>query len=1134
MSTSRRQLREEALRLNDEAQRINDEGVRLNQLGQWQEALTHFKRALAIWMEIGNRHAQPAALSNIGSVYLATSQPQEALPHFEEALQICQEVGDQAWEGAMLSHVGTAYCTLGQLQQAEPYYIEALAITREVRDRPAEASTLSDMGKLYTDLGKLEEAVRSREESLVIWREMGDRVREADALHKLGELYRKLAQPQDSVRLFKQALTIWREVQKQAPEAEAFLDMGSTYSDLGQHREALRCFNAALKIYRTIKCQTGERTALISMAVNHEALGQIQERLRCLNQALTICREIGNPTLEVTLLNEIGSNLNLRGRFKESLLYYEEALVISREQGNRDGEGRTLMGMGTHYVGIGKYREALRCFEGALTIFKELGNQSGKGNALNSIGVVYYRRSQFGKALNLCNEALSIARQVEDKMLEGHILGTMGAVYDGLGQHTQSLRLLEQALQISRELGLRAMEGVNLANIGEQYHDLGQHQEALRYYENALTIVQELGHRAGEGATLNNIGEVYRELKQPRNALRYYKGALEILQEVGDRTIEASTLINMGTLYYDTQPRDALRCYETALGILQETGDLSLAGMTQGNIGSLYYQLEEYPEACQHLEEACQIFEGVRREVLTDESRTSFFAPLQYDFSNYVRALMRWYQKDKNREQAAKAFHVRERRGARALIDLIAESRGSFNHGLDAVLARERDDLLAELAQAQKRYMKPGLSEQARKVYLAQREEIDICLAQIEAKIRSTNPHYASLTQPNTLTLAQAQKQLLDGETVLLEYAREPEVSFLWAVTKDTWQVYYLPPVEEIRKLVEEFRNTLLRGSADFSEAAYNLYQLLLGSAMELIKDTGNEGEPKRFKRLIVVPDDVLYNLPFESLLTEPLKASNLTKGIPQAVPSSAESSEAREPGSKPPSYLLSQFSIIYAPSTTVLATVKREQAVASGTWEKEFIGFAPTEFRSANMLPSTVEEVKGIASQFPSNKVTLRVRGSATKQAVRALKRKQYRYIHFATHGYIDSDNPRFCGLLFPDADDDHLLHTFEIFELDLDADLVTASACKTGLGKHMQGEGMMGLMRAFLYAGTPSVCVSLWNVADESTSHLMQNFYHFFVGGDADKAEALHLAKLEMIKDSQWAHPFYWAPFVLVGDWQ
>lgn len=1120
-------------RLRDEAFRINSEGAKLYQLEQWQEALHCYNNALAIWSEIGDRLGQAAALSNIGTVYLATNQLQEAQRRFEEVLSLYREVEDRESQGIVLSNLATTYASLGQLQQAKLYSAEALTIAREVGNRPTEAATLSDMGKVHTDLGELQEALYYREEALVIWREIGDRIREADTLQKLGALRQSSGQPQEALRYYSQALDIWRDVGNQEFEVDALHEMGSVYRDQGQYRESLRCFSAIVEICRTLNDRLGEGTALAAMAANYEELDQPQENLRYLNLALAVWQEIGESSLETSSLIKMGDCLCLLGQFEESMRSYREALAISKELGNREKEGTTLIGMGKLLDNLGKLQEAFHCFEEALAISKELGDETNEGNALSGIGVVYYRRAQYEKALNIYNESLTIARKLGDKNLEASILNNISAVYDGLGQHPQSLRFLEQALQISRELGERTLEGTILCNIGEQHHDLGQYQGALHSYEDALKVLRETGYRAGEAVTLQNIGELYRDLNQPKDALRFNEAALALSQEVGDRLMEASTLINMGTLYYNTQPREALGYYENALGILREIGDRFRTGITLGNVGSLYHQLGEYPKACQHLEEACQIFENIRQGILTDESRANFFAPQQYDFSHYVRALMRWYQKDKKRKHAAKAFHVRERRAARALIDLIVESRVGLRYGLDEAYVRERDDLLEELTYAQECYRQPGLSEQARKLYLSQREEISLRLSRLEARIRAENPHYASLTQLNALTLTQVQEQLLDRETVLFEFALEPEVSFLWAVTKDKWQVYFLPPVGEIRKIVEEFLNILRRGSTNLSEAAYNLYKILLKSAIEFIEGTRYKGMQKHPKKLIIIPDDILFSLPFESLLTEPPEVPNLTKSDPQAVSPSTEFFQANEDGPMLPPYLLCKFSIVYAPSATVLSTVRQERGTTDKMWEKEFIGFAPVVFRSAKILKNTVKEVKGIASLFPAGKATEQVHGDATKQVVQSILLKQYRYVHFATHGYLDSDNPQFCGLLFPDADDDHLLHTFEIFELDLDADLVTASACLTGLGKYVQGEGMMGLMRAFFYAGTPSVCVSLWSVADDSTSHLMQNFYRLLVAGK-DKAEALQLAKQEMLGKSLWGHPYFWAPFVLVGNWQ
>lgn len=1087
--TSKERLRAEALYLADQ-------GFNLCRQGQSREALRSYEAALTILREIGERAEEGTILNNIGAVCHTSVQPEEALYYYNQALAVCREMGDQAGEATTLTNIGIVYHTSGRPLLALQYYTEALPIARKVRDRDREAWTLSKMGEAYGDLRQPQEMLCCHEEALTILRESRDWVRVGTMLGSIGKVYNDLGQSQEALRCYDEARAIWREEGDQTEEVDMLNKMAIVYYRLNQHREGLRCYNEALGISQQGGDLIGQATALYGMASMYEDLNRFHEALNHYKHALALWKQLGIQSLVGTTLTEIGDVCWKLGQFKEALSRYEDSLVIQQGLGDRRGEGHALCGIGTVYCVSGYPQEALR----------------------------------------FCGDAIVIAREVEDRALEASALNNLAAAYDALGQHRESLRYCRQALTISRELGDRAMEGGTLTNIGEQYHDLRQLQEALQYYEEALLILREVDSRRGQGVTLNNMGEVYRDLGQPQEALRYFEQSLTILREIGARAGEGSTLTNIGSLYTELgQPSKALSFYENALAIMLEVGDRAMEGMLLGNIGKVYYDIADIHTSCQYLERACRVFESIRYEVLSDEARASFFEKVQYDFQNYVRALMRWHQTDATDGHAAQAFHIWERGRARALLDLLAESRGGLRQDVDAAMAKQKEDLLGDLAFAQNRLMQPELSEQERRQWLARRDEINRQLGQLEAKIRAANPHYAAYVRPEPLTLQQAQEQLLDEKTALLEYALSAESSFLWVVTKDDWEVCFLPSAAEIREKAAAFFEAFLGRTEDYAQAAYDLYLLLIQPAGEFI-----EG-----KRLIVVPDDVLHFLPFETFLTEPVKEiekrGNGEMGETEewrssrlAVVRKVERPQASQEASGLP-YLLHRHSIVYAPSATALATVKRERAAAGRrTWEKEFIGFAPVEFHSANALPHTAREVNGIAGLFPGNKATVRVRGSASRRAAQLPDLKQHRYVHYATHGHADADKPQFCGLLFPDDEGDVLLHTFEIFNLELDADLVVASACVTGLGKQVRGEGMMGLMRAFFYAGAPSVCVSLWSVADESTADLMQKFYRRLISGEVDKAEALRQAKLEMIQEERWTHPYHWAPFVLVGDWQ
>lgn len=353
-------------------------------------------------------------------------------------------------------------------------------------------------------------------------------------------------------------------------------------------------------------------------------------------------------------------------------------------------------------------------------------------------------------------------------------------------------------------------------------------------------------------------------------------------------------------------------------------------------------------------------------------------------------------------------------------------------------------------------------------------------------------------------------------------------------MTRTGLQLHLLPPSDALVDQWAKLRTAIIGRRTNWKDPARQLYKLLIYPAEEAIIG----------KRLVIVPDGVLDFVPFELLLTEEPTMSPETKSfgrsqlqeLGQTYGDSSVVPHWKQSGDNAPAaFLINRHAVIYSPSAAYLAAVRRRTATARGTvWPQDFIGFAPIEFHSAARLPGTEDEVRGIARLFPVGRATVYIGVHTTKLAVCTAGLRQYRFIHFATHGQADQQRPELCGLLFPNADQDDLLQTAEVFQLDLTADLVAASACVTGLGRQVDGEGVVGLKRGFLRAGAKSVCVSLWSVADDPTAELMTRFYRHLIVDCLDKAEALRRAKRELIEEGRWTEPFFWAPFVLSGDWR
>jgi CHAT domain-containing protein len=537
---------------------------------------------------------------------------------------------------------------------------------------------------------------------------------------------------------------------------------------------------------------------------------------------------------------------------------------------------------------------------------------------------------------------------------------------------------------------------------------------------------------------------------------------------------------------------------------------------------------------------------------------------------------------------AAEAFRVVEQGRARSLLDLIGESRAEITEGLDANLVagklanRARQNEIVERLRGVRAAAAPNAQPQQQQQQSvaeleAELERLSREHDEIENRLRTTSARYRAHVSP--LTLAEVQQRVLDDNTALLAYSLGRERSYLFAVTRANVSVFRLPPRAEVERQVEELRTRLIppgsrraiagdptRGLADDLEAARLMRGLVLGGAPTEAKGVAEYAAAANAlyravvapaavvfgaRRLLVVPDGALHYVPFEALVTAPGGADYTSLA-----------------------YLVKTNEIVYAPSASVLAAVRqRARAATGGMLVVADPVFDPADERARGhahqskhapaqraALQSALKDVTGskltslrlvrlVGTKTEAERIAELARAGgpgadvwldleASEGNVRRRRLDGYRVLHIATHGLLDAERPQFTGLalsLVGDPEADGFLRVEEIFNLRLGSPLVVLSACETGLGREKRGEGVIGLTRAFMYAGAPTVGVSLWAVADNSTAVLMPEFYkRLLASGGREPAAAMRAAQQQMIEGRRFSAPFYWAPFVFVGDWR
>jgi WD40 repeat protein/CHAT domain-containing protein len=787
---------------------------------------------------------------------------------------------------------------------------------------------------------------------------------------------------------------------------------------------------------------------------------------------------------------------------------------------------------------------ALQKLNDALELYRADKNSAKAAEVLLYIGNIQANLGEFQNALDSYNQGLLLSQQAGAIAEQAAILNSLGQLYSDLADPDTALDYHNQALPLLYQLNDKGGAATTLNNIGDLNAATGKHQDALNSYNQALTLSQSGGDKAAEASALMGIGNVYIALQEWSTALNAYNQALTISRFLNDKVKETTILNQLGKLQAASgQESTALDYYSQALFLSQQLGYKTEEAHILYNQAILNRQQDNLTSAKTQIETAINIIESLRTQIASQELRQSYFARNQDYYQFYIDLLMQLHQQNPDKGYDGEALHISERARARSLLELLTEATANIRQGADPELLEQERNLQQQLnAFEHRRYqLQSGqYSEQELKDVQQKTDTVLAKLKQLEAQIRATSPRYAALKYPEPLTLQQIQQQVLDDDTLLLEYALGEDSSYLWAVTKTSITSYVLPKQSEIEAAVEPFRESVTKNSAANLDSGLALSQMLLAPVANQLSN----------KRLLIVPDGLLQYVPFAALPvpsspTNPLLVQNEIVTLPSisTVAIQRRQLQNRSPVAKTvaaiadPVFTSQDERITGNPPAQTPDTLSNRNlnraarnslGLGEGGGGKLFDRLRYTRNEADRILALVPEAQRFQAFDF-----------NASRQIATNPDLAQYQIIHFATHGLLDPVNPELSGIVLSLYDQkgqsqDGFLRLHDIFNLNLPAELVVLSACETGLGENVKGEGLVGLTRGFMYAGSRRVVVSLWNVNDVATSEVMAKFYQKMLTEGQNPVSALRAAQVEMWKSQQWSSPYYWAAFTVQGDWR
>ena len=1072
-------------------------GAAREALGRKAEALEAYRAVVLACQAAGDASGEATAQSRIAMFHMAARNWQAALDAMGAEQKLHAALGDKAGEALTWNSIATVYAERGEYKRQLEAALRAVALYEGVVAREQQAAALTSVADSYSGLHNGREALDYLRRAMAIGGD--DPVTKASILDKMGEVHYERSELDEALELENQALDITLTLGKPSFTNKVWTDLGLTYQARGEKAKAKEIF---------------ERTLANA--------GDIQQQYSSLHNLAGLYQDFGD------------------NRQAEKL--YDQSLALAERDGERAQVAMTLSALGMVYHSLGREEESLKALGRARVEQRALGNRNGESIALNNLALVYADTGQPQQALEAQQQSLSLMRALEDEAGVASQLGNLGTIHQGLGDYAGAESYFVQALETRTKFKDEHGQAMTHNSRGVLDLNRGNPRGALHEFQEALPVLKKQGDRTAEAIVLSNMAYAYADTRDLPRAAANLEEALAIARETHNANNEALVLHGLGSVYEISGDLDrALDSVRQARVLWRELRNASAEAKSDSLLAKIERKQGNTDAALADADESIRLLESQRGGLGSEDLRAYYLATVGSPYRVKINLLMEKHRQSPSMGYDSRAFETSERARARSLIDLLAESHAGIRQGIDP-------DLLA-----QERAVERSLSSKASRMRLLSPEgpdfkqlqvEIEDLTAEgerVEARIRARSPAYAALTQPQPLSLRQIQRQVLDADAALLEYSLGEERSYLFFVTRSSLLAYELPARSVLVDAVDAFNQEI----AYFNKDRTSLHTAAAALSHVLLDPVSSR---LRGRRLVIVGDGELCGISFAAL-PEPSTGNPLIVGheiVTQPSASAIAALKRQTRGRKPPP---KEVAVIADPVFEVgderlhgvaSGAVRTEDSDATAAVLRAAVGSGTRGGDALARLPHTREEADAIlALASPAKSLALRGFG-ANKAAILDGRLSAYRIVHFATHGLLDDTHPQLSGLVLSLYDNqgrhvDGFLRLNEIFAMKLSADLVVLSACESGQGLLVGGEGLLGLTRGFFFAGAASVVVSLWKVDDAATGKLMSRFYKELLSTPRQRpAAALRAAQRWMIMQPQWQDPYNWAAFTLQGEWK
>jgi tetratricopeptide (TPR) repeat protein len=1051
----------------------------------------HFDKALPIYVKINDLVGQGNVYWSKGNISFYMGDKSTALKMYDKALPFFEKAGDFRGQGFVYWGKGMINYYLGDNEKATELYDKAIPLFEKASYPKGLGNVYHSKGNIYLRIGKNTKALQMYDRALSCLKKEEEPLTQGNIYYSKGHIYLYTGNFSSAHEMYDKALVLFKKVGILLNQGNVYFRKGNIYLYSGDFSSALKMFDKALIIYEKTGVPQGQANIYYSKGNIYLQKGDYTNALKMYDRAFTLYEKIKAPLGQGNVYWRKGGIYFSTGENSNALEMYDKALIYYKKANEPIGLGNVYRNKGDIYFHTGDNLNAFKMYDKALPFYEKAGEPVGQGNIYLSKGEIYFRIGENTSAIEMCNKSLPYFEKGENLPGQGNVYLLKGEAYLITGDISTASEMYDKALSFYKKTeNLLGQGNVRMGKASICFLT-GNNSGALELYDNTLQYFKKLGDPRALGTVYQEKGSIYFRNGDNLKSLEMYDNALLFFKKCEDIESEA------GTLYSKSKV---------------------LAKMGKKNDALVFF------------EKAIKNLERVRSQTAFPKMKLRFMKKVYDQYEETVLFMLKNKYYDKS-------YKYVESMRSRVFLDRMAEGLVKLDKGLPPGLKENRDKLVAKLSLLSEEIHKAAREEDEKKLQKlkGQYRKIEGEFEELLIKIRFNNPLYASVRYPQPVSVKDLQENVLEREELLLRYFISRDNIYIFLISQTVFNVITLDVKEkDINKIVSEYLFSVEeRNSRKVKKYGRQLYRKLFQPLESSIKDR---------KEIIIIPDGELAKIPFESLVIDDITSSK-------------------------PVYLLEKYRVKYIQSASILAILREHYQRNSAT--KNFIGFGDPFYDYMNIeknkqqigtsaatpgdviggihrsryereggifsrLKASGEEVNAIARLFKklSQKSVVHLKEQASEANAKSMGIKEFDYIHFACHAVLGNGFQSLVLSQLPQSTEDGYLTLNEIMNCDYNAKLVVLSACQTGKGKMEKGEGVTGLTQAVMYAGTPAVVSSLWNVEDIATKELMVKFYKYLLEENSSKENALRKAKLDLIKTGRYSSPFFWSAFVMYGE--